>query len=138
MSLQNAMLWLNGQIGALTEIKSAPDYPPESSSAFPFSLVYPSTGSLQYETNLVFRGVHTFILEIHFNRSILPTAVSTLLPLIKSISEVIRQNPTLNGEVDTVIATDGQPLTYQVLSTDYAEVDTIALQFSVSVKVHDF
>ena len=135
MSLVGAIQFLNSEVGDLSGIKSAPTSPPEAANAFPFSICYPASGQLEAEFAGAKKELHIIYLEIHFNRSNLPNAVSLMIPYIPLVSDILILNPTLSDNVDTIVATSEQKIIYNVLAVEYADVPTLCLQFQVNVKI---
>jgi hypothetical protein len=137
MSLQAAVLYLNDIVGAISGINGAPDYPTESQGTFPFSICYPGSGEFEWEPYEALRGRHIINLEVHFNRSNLAKAMKEMLPMVEAVRDVLKTDPTLGGNVDTIIASGGQAITYTTVYVEIGEVKTIALRFRIPVKIKE-
>lgn len=137
MSLQTAITRISAILGDISGIKSAPEQPPESSSAFPFGIVYPDSGQIEAEYSFTSKAIHNLAIEVHFNRSNLPQAVKEMVPVITLIKQALIEDPTLAGTVDTIVATSENRIEYTVINADYAGVQTLVLRFVVTVKVRE-
>ncbi len=134
MTLIAAIARLQVHAGSLSGVKYAPAYPPESADAYPFAIAYPESGVFQRMTDWD-KGLHTIVVEIHVNPANLPTAVAAALPYIEAYPALLLADPTLAGAVQTIQASEEAPLTYKFGRMSYAGVDTIGVQFKVTVKI---
>lgn len=137
MSLVSAISYLLTTVGAISGIKSAPSSPPESMNSFPFLICYPDSGEYSMEFAGEDKGLHKINLELYFNRSNLPSAVTLMTPFIKLIKDAIKSDMTFGGSVDTVVASNNSKISYSVLSVEYADIECLVLQFSITVKVKE-
>lgn len=137
MTLEAALLHVAGIAEGITGIKAAPDYPPESVSAYPFVLTYPSGGNLEWEPGLIFKGLHQITCELHFDRAVLPKAIKTMIPFIKKFADALKVDPTLGGTVDTVVATGNSKIEYTILFQQFAKVPEVVIQFKFFVKIRE-
>lgn len=137
MTLEAALLYTAGLAETITGIKAAPDYPPESVSAYPFVLTYPSGGNLEWEPGLIFKGLHQITCELHFDRAVLPKAIKTMIPFIKSFADKIKADPTLGGTVDTIVASANTKIEYAILFQQFAKVPEVVIQFKFTCKIRE-
>jgi hypothetical protein len=100
MALQDAIAWVQTTIGALDGVKNAPEYPPEQSSSFPFSVAYMGSGEYPYATDkFTLDANHEIIIEFHVAKKILPRAIATAAPFVESIPAAIATDLTLGSNV---------------------------------------
>lgn len=71
-------------VAALTGVKFAPEYPPESVNDFPFVVVYPDAFEAWVNTPEDYRMLYDVRVELHIARKDLPADVATLLPYAES------------------------------------------------------
>ena len=110
-------------------IKTAPDYPPEKASDFPFLVTYPGDGLLNWDTTEQFIGLHTIVVEFHIARKDLPFDVQSALVFAESIP-----NALYAGFKDDSIST---PQTFGAISytfgaLSWAGQDTVGFRWEVS------
>lgn len=137
MSLVSAMSYLSTQVGALSTIKYAPNEPVEAGTAYPFALVYPNSGELEFIPGPIFKGIHRINLEVYFNRSNLPSTFQLLNPMVKEISDLLLVDTTLGGTVDTIVASGSERVTYSTAYVEYGSVNAIVLRFVIPVKIRE-
>ncbi len=130
MTLAGAIGNLADKAALLSNVRGAPDYPPEAANAFPFVATYPDSGRLELVSAGWGRMFHTINMDIHVNRSNLPTAVETATPLIEELVRLIIGDPSLGGNVAEVNA-----IRYNFLPMSYAEVDTLGYRVGIDVKI---
>ena len=118
-------------------IKSAPDYPIENADPFPMSIVYVS-GVSAYATNSTTTTIlPTITLEIHLSRVNLKNTYIKLNALAVEIPKRLAGDPTLNGMVDTIVMTQGEPLVGVVSPFDWGSVKSEMLRFTIRFKALD-
>ena len=137
-TLEEAATELMTLIGAVTDMKAAPDKPPESINMFPFAITYPVSGLIIQEGYKAYRNVATLSLEVHMSRTNLPTDVDALYPFLERISDVLMDpdNATLSSKVDTIVADEesgGVAWTFGEL--DWGGTTTIGYRFLVQYKL---
>jgi hypothetical protein len=73
---QDVINEIQKQVGSVSGIKAAPNYPPEDMSAFPFAVAYEGPGSWEWYTSGGTygskKGLLTVIVEVHLARIDLP------------------------------------------------------------------
>jgi hypothetical protein len=132
MSLDAAIIRLqyHAQSSTDVQIRLAPDYPTENAAMLPISLAYFQQGEAQADTADQTRLLLTAYVDIHFPRADLKTTYSRINKSVMEYMRRIAGDPTLNGSIDTVVF----PITFQVLPTQWGQVETIMVQFSVQMK----
>lgn len=135
MTLEGAITYLLAEMLEITDIKAAPNEPPlAASQPFPFVIAYPSSGSYQWTLGTE-KDIHIIALELHIANILDPAPITTATPILKKIKDKIKADVTLNGQVDTVILTESQRVTYEMVFTTYGAVKTVAFQFRIPVKI---
>jgi hypothetical protein len=136
MSFTGAIQALQAHAMALSGMKAAPDYPPEAANVFPFSVAYPAKGRLVGEAGWT-KALHTIFVEIHCNRSILPKAVEQATGYLTAYPARLLADPTLGGQVDTILMSDGQPVVYEFGRLEWGGVPTVGIRFQVTFKLQE-
>lgn len=135
MTLEAAIRNLQTHSLSVTGIKAAPADPPDSLSVFPFALAYPEGGRILGGSAQFMRGIHIIIVEFHVNRTLLPAAIATAKGYIEEYAGILLGDPTLGGEVDTIILDREQNITYEFGVLEWAGVQTIGVRFHIPVKI---
>lgn len=134
MSLESTIEYVQTQMATLPAIKSAPVDPPESAFHYPFAVCYPPQGRV-YGTTDWLKAIHTLFLEVHVERFALDLAVATALPILASVINLVTNDPTLGGNVSTIIFDAESPITYQFGEMVWNGVSTIGFRISLNVKI---
>lgn len=92
------------------ELKQAPDEPPESLVAFPFSIVYPLRAQPSSYANGYMKTLYTLAVEIHLARGILPHQVALAKNMLPRAQKIFIVHPTLEDTVDTILNAPGDIL----------------------------
>ncbi len=132
MSIDGAMANLLAKALA-SGVKSAPNAPPESTSAFPFAVAYERQGDLTAAVGGVGgQGlvVATIYLDVHVSRQLLPAAIEQARSLRDPILRSIIADPSLGNELENL-----NGLRYQFGHMDYGGIDTIGYRFEIAAKV---
>ncbi|MCZ2078370.1 MAG: hypothetical protein LC130_25645 [Bryobacterales bacterium] len=122
------------QVHALASgAQEAPVDPPEGNAGFPFSVCYPGSGTIKSETYNVRRDLASVVLDYHINRQNLPTDVEAVESFLEAFPDLLINDPTLGGAVDTIRFDEG--ISYQFGEMEYAGVPTVGLRFTIPVKL---
>lgn len=111
----------------------APIDPPEGNAGFPFSVCYPSTGTIRLEGANTRRDLHSLFLDFHLSRQNLPTDVEAAEVFLEAFPDLLINDPTLGGAVDTIRFDEG--ITYQFGNLSYGSLETIGFRFTIPVKI---
>lgn len=134
MTLAGSLAALQTVAGACSGVKSAPVYPPENTSVFPFSAAYPERGILTGEAAGQARHLHTVIVEIHAApRTILSKAVESAVPLVEEFNRRLVADPKLGGACDTIV----WPIPYEFGVLAWGTTETIGTRFHVTLKIRE-
>ena len=127
MGLQTAISALQDIVGAVSGIKKAPDYAPDSINAFPFSVAYADSGTFENVSADFGKALHTLIVEIHVARVDLPASIKNVMEYGDSVPAAILAKPTLNNTVSTF-----RDITYTFGPLDWGTTKTIGFRFQIN------
>ncbi len=99
MTLQATVEWIQDQTGALSGIRTAPDFPLEQVGAFPFVVAYMGGGTFEKGEAGGIVERHDFIIELHIARKDLPRDIEKAVAYVDSIPAAIMADSTLGGTV---------------------------------------
>jgi len=142
-TLEQAADALMGLIRAnLTDIKLAPDKPPEMANEFPFAAAWPGRGRMIAETPDVSKHLATIILTIHVTRKNLPVAMDAVFPFIDQIRRLLFNVDNLflpdadsNATVDhLLIADSSNGIEWTFGEMEYAGIQTLGWRIEIGVK----
>lgn len=136
-AIDNAVARVQDIVAAMTSVKfkSYPDYPIENADPFPMSIAYLGGGEF-VATN----GTDTYFypaihVEMHFSRISLKNTYPLIYAAALEFSQRLAGDPTLNGNVTTIIATQDQPLAFTVRPFDWGSVISQMMLFVIPIKV---
>lgn len=130
--LKAAVFAVQELIGELSDIRGAPEVPPEKITVYPFSVAYPGRGTYEKEAAGQVRGLHTITVEIHTIRKNLPRDIRKIIGVMDLIAAVILadENFNLGGTVDTITS-----LGYEFGPLGYDALDTLGYTLQIGVKI---
>lgn len=115
--------------------KEAPNDPPESNVAFPFAVCYMTTANIEVEAYAQRRDIVTLVLDYHWCRELLPLDIQAVMPFYESFPDLLINDPTLGGTVDTIRFGKDSSISVQFGGMEYAGQKTIGFRFSIPVKI---
>ncbi len=128
--IQTYMLTLSG-------MREAPTDPPEQPHVFPFAICAPYEGAWERQAEMK-RGLQVVTLDIHVARKDLPRDVQKLADYEAAVPNILLNNVTLNGTVDTI---EG-PIRWRFLTFDWGgppgsinRLQTIGFRFYITLKL---
>ncbi|MBT7070744.1 MAG: hypothetical protein HN975_07640 [Anaerolineae bacterium] len=127
MTLQAAVEQVQDLMGAVSGVKSAPDYPPENINEYPFVVAYMGGGEIVFDTPSAYKGLHTIIIELHIARKDLPNDIEIAAPYVDSIPAALMADATLAGTVNLF-----DNITYEFTEMLWDAVETIGFRFSIN------
>lgn len=131
MSVETAINYLAGVVGALPGMKQAPTAPIESpGGVFPFAVTYEYTGTFQAESGGFGHDLVTLFVDIHVQRFMLPESIALAMSFREPFLKALIADPTLGGSVSTfneVRHTFGEMM--------YNNTKTIGYRFEIDIKV---
>lgn len=135
-TIDNAIARLQDLVQACTTvtIKSADDYPKEVADAFPYSIGYLGSGAFQFTNSSTIHMFPSIILEIHFNRSNLKFAYQCINAIGLELPRRLAADPTLNGTVSTIVATESNRVQWEVGPFEYNNIKSQVLKYDIPVK----
>jgi hypothetical protein len=116
-------------MGALTDMREAPDEPPETIAVFPFAVAYAERGRWDSISAAWAIAYHTIILEIHVSRKDLPRDIQKAMAYSESVSNALIGDITLNGTVDTITT-----ISYIFGPLGWNEAPSIGWRYEIGVK----
>lgn len=124
------------------QINSAPDYPIETLDPLPMAISYLTSGTLYFVNSTTQKNFPTINVEFHFSRLNLRQANQQVNAVAIEFPQRLAGDPTLNSTVDTIVATQNQPLNYvrrpftwREQSASQPSLITDMLMFTVPVKL---
>lgn len=123
-TLQQVISGIQDIADAVTGVRVAPDYAPDSLSVFPASVAYPESGTLTSESDGWYIGLHNIVLELHISRTDLPKVLEKIIPLGEDVYEALLADPTLGNMASTY----GQ-ISYAFGPLRYGDLDTFGWRF---------
>ena len=114
--------------------KEAPSDPPENNAGFPFSLCYPSDGTIMVESYGSRRDVLNLFLDYHVARQNLALNVQKALDFYERFPTLLINDLTLGGTVDTIVFEEGK-LKWVFGGMEYGGLATIGYRFTIPVKM---
>lgn len=115
-------------------VKEAPDLPIESNVAFPFSICYPTIGTIEGLPGQGEKDLTTLNLDIHTNRLDLPTDILAIVTVFEALKPLLIADPTLGDTVNTMLLGSDQPIQWTFGQMKYANVDTVGFRISIRIK----
>ena len=109
--------------------------PPEKITTFPQAVVFPRSGSWMDGAAGTKKGIHTIVIQIHVARKDLPRDIDKAFPYGDTVPDRILSDPTLGGNVDTVVLSNG--IRYIFGPLDWADSQTLGFEFEIDVKAQN-
>lgn len=115
-AIDTAIARLQNIVAACTGVtfKSAPDYPVDNVEPFPCSIAYIGGGTFSFTNATVHHNFPTLVLELHFSRVNVKQAYQQIDAIAIELPKRLAADPTLDGTVDTIVATRDEPIAYEV------------------------
>lgn len=133
MALKDAIDEVIDELQTIPGIRRVPDEPPENNNAFPFAVVYPSTGVYHYGPPPLMRALHEINIELHVARKDLPRDYLKVMDLIDTIPKELWDLLRTGGfsNLDTF-----GDITYIFGPLSWGAVDTLGVTYTMTdVKV---
>lgn len=113
---------------------SYPEYPIENADPFPMSVCFVDNGTFNFTNATIHHNFPVIRLELHFSRINLKQAYQQINALVIELPRRLAGDPTLGGNIETVLATKDQPAAYRVLDFEYGKIKSKMLLFMIPVK----
>lgn len=135
-AIDNAIARVQDIVGEITgiEFKSAPDYPIENADPFPMSIAYVGGGQFYATNATVHHNFPALVVEFHFSRVNLKQTYQQINSVILEFPRRIVADPTLAGNVTTVVMTQDQPIQYSVRPFQFGKVMSQMLMYTIPIK----
>lgn len=132
---QDAITRIQALAAGLGGMKEAPAYPPESLNQFPFSLCYLRRGESIFEAGWR-KDLWVIHWEIFFARQLLNSTVEKAMPYGALALAALQADPTLNGTVSTIVASQNNPAVSEFGWLEYGSQTDLYLgwRFIITVK----
>jgi hypothetical protein len=133
-TLQAAIAALQALVGAVSGIREAPAILTEVPQVFPCARAYPWEGEWATLSAGTKRGRQTIALDVHVARRDMRYDMAQVYPFVDTIGEVLAENPTLSGTVQTIM----YPVTWSMRSFQWdqsGQVITLGFRFLIPVKM---
>ena len=115
-------------------IKSAPDYPIENAEPFPFSVAYLGGGEAMFTNATIHHNFPAIHVEFHFSRVRLEDTYKDINAVAIDFPARLAKDPTLDGNVTTVLASQDAPITYTVRPMDWGKIQSQMMLFVIPFK----
>jgi len=116
-------------------VKSAPDYPIENIDPLPMAISYLGGGEFNMVSATMHKNFPTIHVEFHFSRMSLKYAYQDINAVALDFPARLADDPTLNGNVQTILAGRDTPIGYTVRPFDWGKVVTQMMLFVIPVKL---
>lgn len=116
-------------VRAVEGIRSVPNSPPDSASAFPFVVVYPANGVNLWNTAEDLRSLHDIKIDLHLARRDLAFDTKTAIDFAEAIPNAIAY-AFKNGDMPAATTIGDFDYTFSNLS--YAGVETIGFSWTLN------
>lgn len=135
-TIDNAIARLQDLVQECTgvAIKSAPDYPIENADPFPMSAAYLSSGRARFTNASTVHVFPVITLEIHFSRVNIKNTYQNINAIALELPRRLAKDPTLNGNVSTILATPENELVWEVAPFNWGSIQSEMLKFSIPFK----
>lgn len=134
MAIQDAIVWIQGQMQYLAGVRKAYVNPPGKIAQDLATVAYPPSGTLEDgNPEGKYTGLHNVRIEFHIPLKDLARDYARLVPYIELGMGVIAADPTWGGTCNTTVG----PIEYVLTPIRWAEQDKLMLRFTVVVKIID-
>lgn len=126
-------------ISTVSGINSAPDHPTENPPEFPAALAIPLNGELTTPNVNRSKNVAVVLLAVHVSRGQgLNAASKQVRPLLDPIADKLldADNVTWGGNIDTVLASEERPITWEYGPSSLGNIETHAWFLRIPIKYH--
>ena len=131
-TVQDAIEAIQAKAAALAGMRAAPNYAPDSISAFPFAVSYPEGGSVETQSAGWHIMFHTIITEIHVSRKDMPRDLAQVIPYVETFVNALASDPQLNNEVTTI---GPGRITWRFTGFTYLDkTETVGWRFIIPIK----
>jgi hypothetical protein len=115
-------------------IKSAPDYPIENVDPLPMVSTYLAGGQFRLTNATIHHNFPALRVEFHVSRVNLRQAYQQINAIALEFPKRLAGDPTLNGTITTVLATEDSPIAYEVRPFEWGQVTTQMIAFTIPIK----
>lgn len=101
-------------------VRHAPQYPPEQPNDFPFVVVYPATGTIEWESRNHRIDRYDMIIELHVSRQDLPTEFAEAVSYAEAIPTALKDAEAA-GDFTNIDTYGDMTLTFSAMAWGSAE-----------------
>ena len=127
-TLQAVVSAIQAKVGAISGIRAAPEYMPETPGAFPFIQAYVTSGEYERRKGTMV-GTHSIVVALHVARQDLPRAIEAAMGYAKSIPNAI-YDAMMDGNLSSTVSHIGK-ITYTFGELHYGDAQTLGFRFVV-------
>ena len=131
-SFKGATAWIQAQSALLPDVNYAPVYPPEASMKFPLAVCYVQALQPMRKTANLTVTLATLRWELHVARFDLPRDVERVTDIGLAAYQIILDDMTLGGAVDTV---QPEGINGSLITLQYPTVTTLCWRFDIQTKI---
>ena len=132
MALKDAIDEVIDELQTISGIRRVPEEPPENNNAFPFAVVYPTTGVYRFGPPPLMRALHNINIELHIARKDLPRDYVDVMALIDEIPKEI-WNKLRTGDFSNLSTIGGSEdgIDYVFGPLSWGTVDTLGVTYTL-------
>ena len=120
------------------DVKSAPDYPIENVDPLPMVVSYLGSGEFMFTNATVHHNFPVIVTEFHLSRVNLREAYKQAQSIAIEFPQLLAGNPTLDGTVQTIVATSDNRFVYTIRPFVWREnpaLITHMVRFDIPIKL---
>lgn len=120
------------------QVKSAPDYPIENVDPLPMAISYLGSGEFMFTNATIHHNFPVIVTEFHVSRVNLKEAYRQTQSIAIEFPQLLAGNPTLDGTVQTIVATADSRIQYTIRPFVWREnppLVTQMIRFDIPVKL---
>ena len=133
MALQDVIDRMQDKIEAITGIKGASNYLPESlPSTENWVVLYP--GASQFIGGMpagMMTALYSVVIEVHTPRTNLPASIKRIMPYFSTIPNALYDD-LFDGYLNNTVSTIGDIISSGLISMSYAGIDTVGFRYTVN------
>ena len=135
-TIDNAITQIQLIVDSMTSVvfKSTPDYPIENADPFPMSVVYLGGGQFSATNATVHHNLPSINVEFHLSRVNLKQTYQQINAIALEFPRRLVADPTLGGNVTTILMSGDNPITYTVRPYSFGAVTSQMMLFVIPFK----
>jgi hypothetical protein len=117
-----------------TTIKAESDYPIEAAQPFPFCVSFLMGGRFRFTNATIHHNFFDVRVEFHLSRVNLKQAYQQADAIALEFPKRLAADPTLNSTITTIVASQDEPIAYEVRPFEWAGVVSQMVAFTIPIK----